>query len=132
MACGLTAVNVKDFARNKTARFEAQDRIDDLEDLSHTAKRVQDGKLCIRLDRVHRRLDDARCDLVHPDAACSRGHAIVSITVRFHQSRADALRRSSDNGNFLFDAPANSEAGGGLVQGTDGGCENSHEFAAPG
>src|SRR4029077_6362898 len=68
VAPALTTVDVKDFARHEAGRLKVEDRVDDVGDLAHMANRVQDAKLRMRLDGMHRRLDDAQGHGVHPDA----------------------------------------------------------------
>ena len=62
MARALAAINVNGLARHEAGRFKIEDRADDVEDLAHAAKRVQLSELRMRLDRMHRRLDNARRD----------------------------------------------------------------------
>jgi hypothetical protein len=68
MAGALAAVEVKDFARHKAGRFQAEDRIDDVGDLAQTANRVQRAELRMGLDGMHRRLDDAQRNRIHADS----------------------------------------------------------------
>src|ERR1700676_817320 len=67
VARALTTVDVKDFARHEAGRLEVEDRVDDVGDLAHMADRVQSAKLRMRLDGMHRRLDDAQGHCVHSD-----------------------------------------------------------------
>ena len=69
VASALAAIDVKDFAGHEAGPFEVEDRVDDVGDLAQTADRVQGGELCILLDGMHWRLDVARRDRVHSDAA---------------------------------------------------------------
>jgi hypothetical protein len=69
VARALAAVDVKDFARHKAGRFQIEDRVDDVGNLAHMANRVQRAQLRMHFDRVHRRVDDARRNSVHPDTA---------------------------------------------------------------
>ena len=59
MAGALAAVDVKNFARHEAGPLEVKDRVDDIGDLAYVPDRVQGAELCICLDGMHRRLDDA-------------------------------------------------------------------------
>jgi hypothetical protein len=74
MARALAAINVNGLACHEAGRFEIEDRVDDVGNLAHAAKRVHLSELRMRLDRMHRRLDNARRDRVHPDTAL--GHTV--------------------------------------------------------
>ena len=69
MARALAAVDVQDFARHEAGRLEVEDGLDNVGDLAETANRVQGSELSVCLDGMHRRLDGAGCDRVHPDTA---------------------------------------------------------------
>src|SRR5262245_63237149 len=68
VACALAAVDVKDLAGHEARRLEVEDRVDDVRDLAHAADRMESGEPGIGLDGMHRRLDDAQRDGVHPAA----------------------------------------------------------------
>jgi hypothetical protein len=61
----LAAVDVQDFARHEAGRLEIEDRVDDVGDLTHMADRVQGVELWMRLDGMHRRLDDTQLRRLH-------------------------------------------------------------------
>jgi hypothetical protein len=69
VARALPTVDVKDFARHEAGPFEVEDGLDNGGELAETANRVQGSELSICLDGMHRRLDGAGCDRVHPDTA---------------------------------------------------------------
>src|SRR5260221_11397228 len=92
VARALTTVDVKDFARHEAGRLEVEDRVDDVGDLTHMADRVQDAKLRMRLDGMHRRLDGAQGHGVHPDTVLR-----ILDRERFGRSIQAALRQRSEH-----------------------------------
>jgi hypothetical protein len=62
------AIYVKDLSGNESRRLEIEDRVHDVGDLPHAPERMQGAELRMCLDGIHRRLNDARCDRIHPDA----------------------------------------------------------------
>lgn len=69
MPSALTAVDVQDLPDDERSVLEVDDRLDDIANLTHPAKRVELGEGFVRLGRVHRGADDAERDGVDPDAA---------------------------------------------------------------
>src|SRR6266403_4472771 len=69
VARALPAIDVEGLAGHEGGRFEIEDGVHDVGDLAHSAARVEAGERLMRLDGMHRRLDDAGSDRVHPDAA---------------------------------------------------------------
>src|ERR1700736_596828 len=69
VARALPAVDMEGLSGHEARRLEIEDGVHDVDDLAHSADRVQGAELRIGLDRVHRRLDDAGCDRVHANAA---------------------------------------------------------------
>ena len=70
VAGDLAAVDMKDLAGNERRRLQEKDAVDDVADLAHVPYRRELGaETGIALRRMHRRLDDAWRDGVHPDAA---------------------------------------------------------------
>src|SRR6266446_7633793 len=94
----LPAVDVKDFAGHEAGPFEVEDRVDDVGDLADTADRVQGGELCIRLDGIHWRLDGARRDRVHSDAALG-----ILDGERFGHGIQATLRQHRQHGGYAGD-----------------------------
>ena len=70
VASDLTAVDVEDLAGNERRGLEVEDAVDDVGDLPYVPHwwelRAEPG---VALRWMHRRLDDARRDSVHSDAA---------------------------------------------------------------
>jgi len=98
VARALAAVNVKDFARHEAGRLEVEDRADDVGDLAHMAQRVQGAQLRMRLNGMHRRLDDAQGDGVHPDTALR-----ILDRERFGRAVQTALRQRRKHGRYAGD-----------------------------
>src|SRR5260221_13965842 len=69
MACALPAVDVEGLSGHEAGRFEIEDGVHDAGDLAHLAERGEGAERLMRLARMHRGLDDAGGDRVHPDAA---------------------------------------------------------------
>src|SRR5260370_16210319 len=69
VARALPAVDVEGLSGHEAGRFEIEDGVHDVGDLAHSAERVEGAERLMRLDRMHRRLDDAGSDRLHPDAA---------------------------------------------------------------
>ena len=68
MAGVRAAVDVQRLAGHELRRLQVQDRLDHFLHRAHPPDRVQPGQERMRLRRVHRGLDHARRDRVHPDA----------------------------------------------------------------
>src|SRR6266404_3847496 len=65
----LAAVDVEGLSGHEAGRFEIEDGVYDVGDLAHSAERVEAAERLMRLDGMHRRLDHAGSDRIHPDAA---------------------------------------------------------------
>ena len=91
MARTLAAIDVNGLAGHEARGFQIEDRAYDLRDLAHPAKRVQLGELRMRFDRMHRRLDDARRDRIHSDAALC-----ILDRQRFGRSTQASLRQRGE------------------------------------
>src|SRR5207245_9878296 len=62
VARALPAIDVKGLSGHERGRFEIKDGVHDVGDLAHSAERVEAAERIMRLDGMHRRLDDARRD----------------------------------------------------------------------
>ena len=70
MTGDLAAVDVQDLAGDERRRLQEEDAVDDVADLADVPNRGELGaEPGVALRRMHRRLDDAGRDGVHPDAA---------------------------------------------------------------
>jgi hypothetical protein len=72
VARALPAVDVEGLSGHEGGRFEIEDGVHDIGDLAHSAERVESAERLMRLDGMHRRLNDARRDRVHPECRASR------------------------------------------------------------
>ncbi len=61
------AIDVQDFAGDEVCFLEEQHRLDDVMYFAHSSDRVQTSKERVRLQRLHRRLDDTRADRIYPN-----------------------------------------------------------------
>jgi hypothetical protein len=93
VARALAAVDMKDFARHEAGRLEVEDRADDVGDLAHAADWVQVGELRMRLEGMHRRLDDAQRDRVYPNTVLG-----ILDRERFGRAIEAALRQGRQDG----------------------------------
>src|SRR5882762_6708041 len=62
VARALPAVDVEGLSGHEAGRFEIEDGVHDVGDLAHSAERVEGAERLMRLDGMHRRLDDAGSD----------------------------------------------------------------------
>ena len=67
MARALSAIDVKDFARHETGRFQVENRLHDVTDFAHAFDWMKPGEKFVGFRRVHRRLDGTWGDGIYPE-----------------------------------------------------------------
>ena len=98
MAGALAAVDVEHFAGHKAGPFEVEDRVDDIGNLAQPADWLQSSEVRVLLDGMHWRLDVARRDRVHSDAAFG-----ILDCQRFRRGIQATLRERRQHGGYASD-----------------------------
>src|SRR5262249_42172606 len=98
VAGALAAVDVEDFAGHEARRLEVENRFDNVGDLAHMADRLKSPEGLMGLDRVNRRLHEARRDGVHANTALG-----VFDGERLGRRVEAALRQRRKHGGYAGD-----------------------------
>jgi hypothetical protein len=65
----LASVDVKDLSGHEMGRLEMEDGIDNIGDFAHMPHRMKRAEDPMKLDRMHRRLDDPERHRIHANSA---------------------------------------------------------------